>query len=322
MKSVLRSFPAIAAFAALETIRQPLALLLLTAIALLAALLPMITSHTLGETERMMADASLALHLFVGTLFGGFAACHSLSGEIRRGTAATVLSKPVDRAIFFVAKFVGLALVLFSFSVVSTLAGLISVRAVSEPYSIDFWAVGPLLMFIALAYVAAGAVNFFTRRPFVSDAYRLIVVAMAAAFLVVGALDREGHWQSFGAGYLWPFVSASALVTLVVWLLAALALALASRLETVPTVTICAAAMLLGMMSDYLLGRSATDSRIAAALYAVAPNWQHFWMADALHAGEEVPLRYVAAAAGYAGFYLMGLLGLGIVLFRHTEVKS
>ncbi len=81
-------------------------------------------------------------------------------------------------------------------------------------------------------------------------------------------------------------------------------------------------ALLLGMMSDYLFGRRAAESSWAAALHAIVPNWQHFWMADALHLGETIPFRYVLGAAAYGGFYLLGLLGLGIVLFRHTEVKS
>jgi len=303
--------------------RQPVSLLLLTAMVLASAVFPMITSHTLGESERMMADTSLALHLFAGMLFGGFAACHSLSGEIRRGTAATVLCKPVEPAVFFVAKFFGLATVLLTFSVTAALSGLISVRAVAEPYLVDLWAIGPLLGFLILAYAAAGAINFFTRRPFVSDAYRLVVAAAVAAFLVVGALDRDGRWQVFGAGYLWPMASASAPIAMALWLLTALALALATRLEVVPTVTICAVALLAGMMSDYLFGRAAaTGFRLAAVCYAAVPNWQHFWMADALHLGETIPARYLGMAAAYAGFYLLGLLGVGIVLFRHTEVKS
>jgi hypothetical protein len=76
------------------------------------------------------------------------------------------------------------------------------------------------------------------------------------------------------------------------------------------------------MMSDYLFGRHAATSSVAAALYAIVPNWQHFWMADALHLEETIPVRYLLAAAAYAGLYLLGVLGFGIVFFRHTEVKS
>lgn len=322
MRAALRSVRAIAGLAALETIRQPAALLLLSATVLLAGVLPMLSAHTLGESERMMADTLMALHLLMGMLFGGFAACHSLSGEIRRGTAATVLCKPVGRTAFFLGKFAGLAAVMAVFSAAATLAGLVSVRIVAEPYSIDLWAVGPLLGFLALAYALAGAVNFFSGRPFVSDAFRFVAAGTVAAFLTTGFVSYGGAAQSFGAGYLWALAPASALVAAAVLVLTAIALALASRLDVVPTVSICGALALVGMMSDYLFGRHAAASPVAAVLYAAVPNWQHFWMADALHLEEAIPPAYFGAAAAYAGLYLLGVLGLGIVFFRHTEVKS
>ena len=322
MRNLLKSWNAIAGLAAVEAIRQPVSLLLLTALVLASCLLPAVSSHTLGETERMMADTALALHLLVGMLFGGFAACHSLSGEIRRGTAATVLCKPVGRASLFLAKYAGLAAVMILFSLTATLSGLVAVRSVSEPYTIDLWATVPLLSSVFLAYAAAGAINFFTRRPFVSDAFTLVGLGVLAAFVLTGFVSPEGAAQVFGAGYLWPLASASVLVGLAVLILTALALALAARLEVVPTVSICGALVLIGMMSDYLFGRHAATSVPAALVHALLPNWQHFWMADALHLGEAIPLRYVAMAAAYAGLYLTGVLGLGIVFFRHTEVKS
>jgi len=322
MRTHLLRIAVVAGLAALEAIRQPISLLLLTTMALAAVILPLVTSHTLGESERMMADTTLALHLFIGMLLGGFTACHSLTGEIRRGTAATVLSKPVSRAAFYLGKFVGLALVLLSFSLAATACSLIATRAVAEPYAVDWRALGPLLVGLIGAYAGAGAMNFFTRRPFVSDAYRLVVIASLAAFLIAGCFDRDGQWQAFGAGYLWPLATASLLVALAIGLLAALSLALAARFDVVPTVTICGTVLLLGMMSDYLFGRQAATSPLAAALYAVLPNWQHFWMADALHQGDAIPLRYVAEVAVYAAAYLLGLLGLGMFAFSHTEVKA
>jgi len=322
MNGAARSMRALAALTFLETLRQPVTLLLLLALILAAVFLPMITSHTLGETDRVIADAMLALHLLIGMLLGGFAACHSLSGEIRRGTAATVLVKPVGRAVFFLGKFAGIAGVLAGFSLTATAAGLIARRAVIEPYTVDLWAALPLLLGLAAAFALAGAINFFTRRPFVSDAVRLVVLFALLAFTVTGFVSSEGRGQTFGAGYSWSFAAASLLVGMAALTLSALALTLASRLDAVPTVSICAVIVLIGMMSDYLLGRHAAVSRLAALLYAIVPNWQHFWLADALHLEEPIPAAYLGAAAAYAGLYLLGVLGLGIVFFRHTEVKS
>lgn len=317
-----RSWRALAGATWLETLRQPVTLLLWLAMISTAVFLPMITSHTLGETERVITDTMLALHLLLGMLLGGFAACHSLAGEIRRGTAATALVKPVSRSVFFLGKYTGIAAVVAAFSVTATAAGLIARRSVLEPYSLDLWAALPLLIATIAALATAGAVNFFTRRPFVSDAVRLVTVFVWLAFVLTGFVNSEGRAQPFGAGYSVPHAAAFALVGMAALTLSALALTLASRLEVAPTVSICAAIVLLGMMSDYLLGRHAGASRIAAVLYAIVPNWQHFWMADALHLEQPIPAAYLGAAAAYAALYLLGVLCLGIVFFRHTEVKA
>lgn len=322
MTHAFRSWRALAGVTWLETLRQPVTLLLWLAMVLSAVFLPMVTSHTLGETERVITDTMLALHLLLGMLLGGFAACHSLAGEIRRGTAASALVKPVSRSVFFLGKYAGIAVVVAAFSVTATAAGLVARRAVLEPYSLDLWAALPLLVATIVALATAGAVNFFTRRPFVSDAVRLLIVFTLLAFLLTGFVNAEGRAQAFGAGYSVPHAAAFALVGMATLTLSALALTLASRLEVAPTVSICAAIVLLGMMSDYLLGRHAAASRIAAVLYALVPNWQHFWMADALHLEQPIPAAYLGAAAAYAVLYLLGVLCLGIVFFRHTEVKA
>jgi hypothetical protein len=77
---------------------------------------------------------------------------------------------------------------------------------------------------------------------------------------------------------------------------------------------------MMGLMSDYLFGRNAAANKLAALLYAITPNWQHFWGVDALN-GAGVPWVYVTHAAAYAALYLAGLLALGIVAMRGMEVR-
>jgi len=74
------------------------------------------------------------------------------------------------------------------------------------------------------------------------------------------------------------------------------------------------------MMSDYLFGRSAGESTVAAALYRLVPNWQHFWVVDALAEGGTVPWPHVLGVALYAAVYTAGVLCLGVASFRHAEI--
>jgi hypothetical protein len=288
----------------------------------LHALLPMTVSHTLGESGRMMADTSMALHLLAGLVVGSLSACQALSGEVRGGTAASILSKPVSPSLFYLAKFAGVAVPLLAFSALATAAGLLGVRAAAEPYTFDPRAALPLLAAPFLAFALAGVVNFFTRRPFHSVAFGLLLACVGAAFLYGGAVDASGRWCRFGALYSWPLVTAHALVAQAVLVLAAAALALAVRLHAAATIAVCSFLFLAGLMSDYVLGRHAVASRLAAALHRLLPNWSLFWAMDALQADQAVPLRYLAEASLYAALLLVAFLGFGLVLFRHAEVKS
>jgi hypothetical protein len=74
-------------------------------------------------------------------------------------------------------------------------------------------------------------------------------------------------------------------------------------------------------MSDYLLAERALNAGWARVLYVVLPNWQHFWMADALTADGIVPWSYVAQAAVYALAWTGGILLLAMGGFERMEVR-
>ncbi len=320
MRWQIRQFLAIARLTALE-IRQPICLIIMTACTVVIALLPLLVSHTLGEGEKLARDSGLAFHFVCGLVLGSYAACASLTHEIRRGTVSSVLSKPVGRGLFFLAKYTGISVVILAFSAGATVTTLISTRMASQMWTVDAWAAVPLVAAPVLAYALAGLRNFFLRKPFVSGAFVLLLLALGIAFVVAAFIAPDGHRVAFGSVLSWKILPASLLVTLAILVLAGIAVSLAIRLDVVPTLSICTLILFLGLMSDYLFGRLAATSRAAAILYRVVPNWQHFWVTDALSA-DGIPWSYVALAAAYAGLYLAGILTLGMLAFRQMEVKA
>jgi ABC-2 type transport system permease protein len=322
MKRHIRQFTSIARLTALEAVRQPIFLLMATACVVFIGLLPILITHTLGEAGKLVRDSGLAFYFVCGLILGSYVACSSLTHEIRRGTAASILSKPVSREIFFLAKFAGVAAVMLFFSTAAAIAIVMSTRVAEPLYSFDWWAGAPLLAAPLLAYVIAGLWNFFTQRPFVSAASVTLLVTMAVAFAFAGFLDAEGHSAAFGAAYSWKIVPVSVLIFLAIAVLTGLAMSLAIRLDTVPTLCICSVVFLVGLMSDYLFGRHASQSLVADFLYRIVPNWQHFWVVDALSGDGAIPWSYVARAALYAGLYLAGILSLGLIAFRQLEVRA
>jgi hypothetical protein len=178
-----------------------------------------------------------------------------------------------------------------------------------------------------LAYAAAGLSNFFLRRPFVSDATLAVVAFATLAFLVNAIIpkpDPTSRNLTIGAFERvdWRLVRAGMLILFALWILAALALLCSTRLELIPTLAICSAFFLLGLMSDYLLGtRADAGAKRARVPYTLLPNWQQLWMADALGENKTIPWRYVGVAFAYVVAYVGAALAAALALFEDRELS-
>ena len=54
--------------------------------------------------------------------------------------------------------------------------------------------------------------------------------------------------------------------------------------------------------------------------YGFLPNCQVLWRSDALTQDTVIPYSYLLSTLLYGGFYSIGVLGLGIILFQRREV--
>ncbi|MGA3180905.1 MAG: ABC transporter permease subunit [Verrucomicrobiota bacterium] len=320
----MRQFIAIAGNAFMELIRQPIFLLLMTVSALFEVGLACVNYFGFGDEPKLVKNSALAVMLLAGLFSAVTSASASLAREIRSGTALAVLAKPVSRAQFLLAKYVGLALSLLVLTYVNCVAALLATRMAFDAYGdIDY---PGLLIFagsIALAYLIGGVTNYFLRRSFVSDAALALVVMVTLAFGVLEFIPRAAM-RAFNefAGMDWRVVPASGLILMALLILAALALACSTRLELIPTLCICSALFLLGLVSDYFFGKPAAQGHLwASVLYTVTPNWQLFWVADLLEGTKPIPASYLAKAGGYAAGYVGAVLALGLALFEDRELS-
>jgi ABC-type transport system involved in multi-copper enzyme maturation permease subunit len=325
----IKQFLTLAGLTVVEALRQPICLLLTAGCVFLIAVIPLAIMHTFGEDGKQVRDGALAFHFVFGLFLVAHAAGSLLSREVKNGTASAVLSKPVNRELFFLSKFAGITVVVLLFSLCATAATLLSERVAEKFYFTNTfvgyltdWRIGTMLIAVPfLACVFAAFINYRLRTPFASTAFGLIVFFLAVVFAICGFMDRQGFLSSFDLHVQWRIVPVSILITMALVVLTAIATALSTRLDTVPTLVICSAIFIFGLMSDYVFGRGAAESGLLAFLYAVVPNWQHFWAADALSGGGTVPLMYLVNAGVYAAAYSLAVLFLGMLSFRHTEMK-
>jgi ABC-type transport system involved in multi-copper enzyme maturation permease subunit len=324
----MRQFITIATNAFMELVRQPVFLLLMTASAVFEIFLATPYYFAFGDEPKLVKNSVLAVMLLTGLFGAVLSASASLAREIRAGTALAVLSKPVGRAQFLLAKYTGLIGALTVLTYVNLVAALIASRMAFDAYGdTDLAAIGIFSVGVVVAYALGGFSNFFLRRPFVSDAvFSLMVTVSVAALLIfqfthqMESLGKSGHVD-------WRLVPAAILVLFALWILAALALACSTRLDMIPTLAICSAFFLVGLMSDYLykkLGGTLGGGGPwwASVLYTLIPNWQNFWLADALATGVNTfHWGYVGEAFVYVVGYAGAALAVAVTLFEERELS-
>ena len=100
-----------------------------------------------------------------------------------------------------------------------------------------------------------------------------------------------------------------------------LALMFSTRFNIVLTLSSCVGIFMLGLVSDYFFGKAAQTHLWAKIARTIVPNFQVFWISDAIYEGSEVPIKYIVISAFYALCYTSAILFLAIALFQRREVS-
>jgi hypothetical protein len=256
------------------------------------------------EQVKLVVDSAMATTMVFGWITAVLCASHAIAREINNGTALLLLAKPVRRPVFILAKILGILLALVLFCLLTGLATMIAVRIAKDQFP------------LALSCAIGGLHNYVSRSSFPMAAVMALTVILPVAWVIVYWVPVNGE----RVGYTWRLVPALILILYSVMAMGTLATALSTRFDLVSNLLLCSVLFVIGLMSDYLLGRYADQNLIAAILYACIPNWQLFWMADALAAQKEVPWPYVGFGGAYIGLFVALFLLLAILMFHHREV--
>src|SRR5262245_50296062 len=197
----------------MELVRQPIFLLLMTCSALFEIFLATPYYFAFGDEPKLVKNSTLAVMLLAELLGAVLSASASLAREIHAGTALAVLSKPVGRAKFLLAKYIGLIAALTLVGYVNLVAALLASRMAFDAYgSTDLFALGIFFLGFVIAYLIGGFTNFFLRRPFVSDAVFGVVLMATVTFVIINFFNKDGHPQAFASGVDWRIIPAGVLI--------------------------------------------------------------------------------------------------------------
>jgi len=241
-----------------ESIRQPIVLVVLVIATIFLVLSNPLAAFTMEDDQRMMIDIGMATVFLCGALLAAFVATGVLTREIENKTALTVISKPVSRPLFVIGKFLGVAgaLILSTLymSFVFLLVELHTVlETVRDPIHVPVIAFGVGAAVIGLA--ASIWCNYFYGKVFASTAICIMTPLVALAYFFSLLFNYKFEPQPIGTDFkpdLWLGLFSLMIAILV---LTAIAIAASARLGQVMTLCATLGVFLLGLLSDWIIGR-------------------------------------------------------------------
>ena len=308
-----------------ESIRQPVFIVLIVVGTIMLVLNVPMMAYTLEDDTKMLIDVGFSTLFVVGLLLAAFTATGVLSREVENKTVLTVVSKPVARPLFVIGKFVGVSASIMVAYWILAIIFLLTARHEVMQTARDRIDV-PVVLFgggaVLLAVCIAALANYFYRRVFASTLVGCLTVLISIAWGLVLVVNKEWQFQSPAADLNVQQLIGLLLVFELLLIITAVAVAASTRLGQVMTLLICAGVFLIGLVSEYVLGRwaNANESWLIDTLYGIAPNFQLAWPADALTQEHAFTSSYVALVSGHSVLYVLAVLSLAIALFQTREL--
>ena len=275
-----------------EAIRQPLFFLLLAISAAVLVVNTFMPFFTLEDDVKMLKECGLATLLISGALLAVWTAGTSITSEIEGKTAMTLLSKPINRRQFVVGKYVGIV------------QGVI-------------WLYLPLMILFAfLIYYKVG----YDQREMskaVSDWFQKREL-IGGIQLPLPNPERLAVVTQVLPGIILSFFQ--------VCVLAAISVAIATRVPMVVNLVVCFAVFVVGNLTPMMVaqGRTVIQSEyvifIARLIATVLPSLEAFNIYAAIATGHNVPPSYLGMGLVYGAAYVAAMILVAFILFEDRDL--
>jgi ABC-type transport system involved in multi-copper enzyme maturation permease subunit len=320
---------AVAHLTSTEGLRQPAFFVLFFAAAALTGLAPSFAFFHLGEEAKMVTDLGLSTALTFATLLALLTASSTITDEIEGRTALTMLSKPLRREEFLIGKYIGVAATACALVLLLSVVMLATLR--SQKY--DQATQDPLFAFAVISALAIGASIFavflvlrllFSRGiPLVGAFWASYVIAALYLLILLAVKSApDVNWE-------WRILFGMLFTALHTCVIAAVAVALATRLTLIQAAIGTAAFFVVGHASGALVAPFRNENNELSALgsffRAILPDLDQFNITDALATAYvdkpiHIPWDVVGSSSLYALLYGTALLALGAALFSRREL--
>lgn len=264
----------IARNAFVESLRQPIFLLLVLLSGVLQVFNTWNTGYSMGYTEsgevsgdnKLLLDIGMSTVFVAATILAAFIATSVLSREIDNKTILTVVSKPVSRPILILGKYFGVAAAISIATVTMLLFLLLAIRhGVMSTASDELD--GPVLFFGLMAVIAALVLaawtNYFYGWNFPQTAVSLLFPFVALGYFLTLCFSKTWKVQSPIVDFKPQITLACMCLMMAVLVLTSIATAASTRLKQVATIGVCLVVFLFSLLSNHLLGQNAFHNQSA-----------------------------------------------------------
>lgn len=313
-----------------ECLREPVFFLILASALLLILSFPLFTFFTFNLQVWAILESSMAATMFLGFIAAVICSDACMHREAKNGTLLLLLSKPVSRFTFLLAKVAGIAGCMIVFSVICAIASMTMVLASANPFLVDNYVLLPFVgVCVACGIFGAGR-NFFSGASFAENTIYSLFLALPVFYAIMyNILKSRIHQIDPHEIQGLTFVPCSTLLPAMLLLLLAIVLmsmittATAQRFSLLTNLVFTAVLLLGGLTANaWFRERLGEDSFWADLCGVLFPAWQNFWMAYPVSHDIAIPLPYVGWMALYVVFYGMIWVIWAGVLFHGSELAK
>jgi hypothetical protein len=270
-----------------ECLRQPV-FILLAAVGLVIVLANIyVPFFAMKDETKMFIDCGLSTILICSLLLAVWTSSISVAEEIEGKTAMTLLSKPINRRQFVVGKYFG---ILQGVLTLVFILGVAMYVATYLKFGYDYREGGQ------------GTLDFF-------------------AWKEGSRIPRPQLERLHAANSILPGL---ALIVMESALIAAVSVAISTRLPMLPNIVTCFAVFVIGHLTPVLVlqqTRVIEFVRFFANLLAtLLPALDNLNMSAAISVGKAIPMHYVALNAAYTAFYVTAAIFVAFILFEDRDL--
>lgn len=268
----------------IESLRQPIMIIMMLIAAFLQIMNTWIIGFTMGRAavpgevtgdNKLLYDVSMSTVFVLGIILSSFIATSAISREIENKTILTVVSKPISRPSVILGKYLGIASAMIVAVGIMIAMLLLAIRHGVQTTAAD--QPDPVVIIfgfsaLAISIFLASLGNFFYGWSFGQTATLLLFPLIWIAYVAMLLLSDEWELQPIGTDFTPQILLSCITLGLALLVMSSLATAVSTRVGQVLTIMICGIVFVMGLLSNYFVGRHVySNDRVAEIAVARSP---------------------------------------------------